>query len=241
MIRLVIALLLIGGCAHAPAGEDVRRAAEFERGSFRAANGVTLPYRLLRPAGKGPFPLLVVFHGSGAIGTDNEAQLGPLAKSLAARRGQYPAYVLIPQFPDRSANYTGAGAARRSHGTELLTAALELVRDVARREQPSRTFAIGWSMGGSAVWNALVAQPRMFDAVAIVAGVPNPDALAQLGATRVLLVHGDADEENPFAAAWAIHERAPRIELWRYPGLAHEFPKELLETPRLAEWLFRRP
>ena len=235
MIRIAIALLFLGGCAHAPAREV------FERGSFRAANGVTLPYRLMRPQGRGPFPLVVILHGSGAIGTDNEAQLGPLAKSWAARREQFPAYVLIPQFPGRSANYTGDGTARRSQGTELLAASLELVRQIAAREKPERTFAIGWSMGGSAVWTALLAEPRMFDAVAIVAGVPNPDALAHLGSTRVLLVHGDADEENPFAAAWAMHERAPQIEFWRYPGLKHEFPRELIDTPRLAQWLFRRP
>jgi predicted peptidase len=45
------------------------------------------PYRILRPAelaGGRTHPLVVLFHGSGAIGTDNISQVGPLAKSWAS-------------------------------------------------------------------------------------------------------------------------------------------------------------
>ncbi|HEX9983964.1 MAG TPA: alpha/beta hydrolase-fold protein [Thermoanaerobaculia bacterium] len=260
MLRYVtLALLVVGSlaCSHAPStlrvieartevaalGADVSVDA-FEAASFRASNGVELPYRLLRPPADGrPYPLVVIFHGSGAIGTDNRSQIGPVAKNWAsdAVRRAYPAYVLVPQMPSRSADYVDdATIGRRSVGTETLTATLDLVEMVRGRERVDRLYAIGFSMGGSAVWNALRWKPGLFSAVVIVAGVPNPDALALLGNTRVLLVHGDADTENPFAAAWATYQLAPRkLELWRFRGVEHEFPRQLIGTTELAEWLHR--
>ena len=228
-----VLLLFAAACAHQPA-------THYAAGTF-TRDGITMQYRLLSPphvvAGR-RHPLLVIFHGSGAIGTDNTAQLGPLAKSWATaeRRAHYPAYVLIPQFSTRSAEYANGS----SHATPALHTALALVEQMKRELPVDRVYAIGWSMGGSAVWNALALKPGLFSRAAVVAGVPNRDALTQLGDTHLLLVHGDADTENPYAAARAAYEAADpsRVEFWRYEGLAHEFPQDLIATPRLAEWLF---
>jgi predicted peptidase len=256
---VTLALLVVGSlaCSHAPGtlrvielrgevaalGADVSVEA-FEAGSFRASNGIELPYRLLRPPADGrPYPLLVIFHGSGAIGTDNRSQIGPVAKNWASAevRRTYPAYVLVPQMPSRSANYVAdERVGLRTVGTETLTATLELVEMLRGRERIDRLYAIGFSMGGSAIWNALQSNPGLFSAVVIVAGVPNPEALPALGSTRVLLVHGDADTENPFAAAWAAYQLAPRkLEFWRFRGVEHEFPRQLTGSTELAEWLYR--
>jgi predicted peptidase len=53
------------------------------------------------------YPLVVVYHGSGAIGTDNNVQLGLLHKLFASPeiQSKYPAFVLAPQFPTRSSDY----------------------------------------------------------------------------------------------------------------------------------------
>jgi predicted esterase len=82
-------------------------------------------------------------------------------------------------------------------------------------------------------------RPELFSAVVAVAGVPNADALRR-GHTRVLLIHGDADEENPFTAVSRVYEeaRSRRVELWQYHGLGHEFPAELLFDTALPAWLF---
>lgn len=202
-----------------------------------------MPYRLLRPVhverGR-TYPLLVIFHGSGAIGTDNTSQIGALAKQWASpsMREQYPAFVLIPQFRERSANYID----NVSHGTPLLDEAMALIEETIATlpVDRSRVYAIGFSMGGSAVWNAITLRPGLFDAAVSVAGVPNRAAFAHLGDTRLLLVHGEADTENPYVAARAAYDVAPqeRVEFWSYPGLAHEFPQELLTSDKLARWLW---
>ena len=68
-----------------------------------------IKYRLFKPFKKDnrKYPLVVFFHGSGAIGTDNVSQLGILPKLFASDEIQkkYPAYILAPQFPDRSSDY----------------------------------------------------------------------------------------------------------------------------------------
>jgi predicted peptidase len=207
-------------------------------------DGITLQYRLLSPpnvvAGR-RYPMLVVFHGAGAIGTDNTAQIGPLAKSWATpeMRERHPLYVLIPQFSTRSAEYANGF----STATPPLHAALALVEQKQNElpVDPSRTYALGYSMGGSAVWNALALKPGLFTRAISVAGVPNRDALSRLGDTRFLLVHGDADTENPYAAARAAYDATDkrRVTFWQYRGLGHDFPPDLIATPRLAEWLFR--
>src|ERR1019366_4684785 len=80
----------------------------FEHATFTSGDS-TMPYRLLGPstAPSSPVPLVIVLHGSGSIGSDNEAQLGDLALGFAQPgvRTAYPAYVLVPQFTARSANY----------------------------------------------------------------------------------------------------------------------------------------
>ena len=123
---------LLAGCA-GNAGETLVRgtppldrspaaalsADDFAAGTFTASDGTTLPYRLLAPARIEPgrrYPLVVQFHGSGAIGNDNRAQI---ERDFAARawaiptiRARHPAFVLVPQFPVRSANYDDPVAPR---------------------------------------------------------------------------------------------------------------------------------
>lgn len=259
LARLALVALTLFGCATARELPCHRRgAATFHEqqppvDAFEAASetvaGRRISYRLLRPRNVEPgrrYPLVVIFHGSGAIGTDNRAQIGPVALSWATpeARERYDTFVLVPQFAVRSAEYTNAGTAEAtSRATDALRDTLTLIDRMVERLPVDRTrvYAIGFSMGGSAIWNALLLRPGLFSAAAIVAGVPNRDALPHLGATRLLLVHGDADNDNPYSAAIAAYERAshPRVEFWRFCGLAHEFPLDLVTEPRLAEWLFR--
>ena len=80
---------------------------DFVAGTFTASDGTTLPYRLLAPAHIEPgrrYPLVVQFHGSGAIGTDNRAQIerdfAARAWAIPAIRARHPAFVLGAAIPD---------------------------------------------------------------------------------------------------------------------------------------------
>lgn len=82
---------------------------DFKTGKFKDEK-TEVNYRFLKPKNldkSKKYPLVLVFHGSGAIGTNNTSQMGVLSKMWlsAENREKYPTYVLSPQFPIRSSNY----------------------------------------------------------------------------------------------------------------------------------------
>ncbi len=224
---------------------------QFLSGKFVAADGTVLPYRLLAPlsprAGE-TYPLVVQFHGSGGIGTDNVSQLDRLARSWAMPdvRQRYPAYVLIPQFPVRSANYGPHTPEQESAPSAALGAALELARDFATGHpvDRSRIYAVGFSMGGSAAWLAPSLAPTLLAAIVPVSGIAPGNSLASLYRDfPVLVLHGNADSENPIMADARFFNAITtsggrRIRFREYAGLDHQPPGDIHPGFWWRDWLF---
>lgn len=263
---LACAALLLAGCARDAAESLVRgtppldrspaaaiSADDFVAGTFTARDGTTLPYRLLSPAHIEPgqrYPLVVQFHGSGAIGEDNRAQIerdfAARSWAIPAIRARHPAFVLVPQFPVRSANYDDPAVPRVAVATPALAAALELV-DALVAEQPvdpARIYASGFSMGGSATWLSLLARPGLFAAAMPISGIaPDRADAAELKDIPILVLHGDADTENPIdadrAMVAAIRAAGGRqVRLRSYVGLQHLPPGDLVPGDWWRDWLF---
>jgi predicted peptidase len=75
----------------------------FDKGTYINKND-TLPYRILFPVNfdaSKKYPLVLVLHGAGERGNDNEAQLrfGARAFLNDTTRAKYPAIVVFPQCP----------------------------------------------------------------------------------------------------------------------------------------------
>jgi predicted peptidase len=225
--------------------------------TFRGGDGVEIRYRLLPPADPVPgrrYPLVVMFHGSGEIGTDNQAQLTRFVKAWTRPRirRDYPAYVLAPQMPERSANYTAGpeSIGRTSVPGRPLAATLELI-DRLRAELPvdsSRVYAIGFSMGASTAYAALALRPELFAAAIPVAGVPDPARAAAVARTPVWIIHGNSDEENPIGPDRAFYPvlstvRGARVTFWEMDAGEHLVPAHLLASEAFARWLWahRKP
>jgi poly(3-hydroxybutyrate) depolymerase len=238
---------------------DIQRlpAGGWQAGSFTGSVGGEIRYRLLPPENPRPgrrYPLVVVFHGSGEIGADNEAQLTRFAKAWArpSVRRAYPAYVLAPQMPERSANYTAGpeSATRASVPGRPLFAALELI-DRLRAELPvdsSRVYAMGFSMGASTTFAALALRPELFAAAIPVAGVPDAAQAAAVARTPVWIIHGNSDEENPIGPDRAfvpVLTAMPgaRVTFWEYDAGEHRVPADLLTSDAFPLWLWahRKP
>jgi predicted peptidase len=218
----------------------------FEAGQFEEG-AVKLPYRLLRPERVVPgrrYPLVVLMHGSGQIGTDNLAQLGIDARSWASPevRRKYPCFIVLPQFPDRPTNYHTVDGVYRSDPTKLLDVALDLIVKVAGElpVDPKRIYGVGYSMGASALWDAQGRRPNLFAAVAAIDGVPNADAHLASPQTALLIVQGDIDNKSLRDATEKAFERLRpgRLTYWRYVNTSHDYPLEFLTRPDLADWLF---
>ncbi len=224
---------------------------DFAAETFTASDGTVLPYRLLAPstleAGR-RYPLVVQFHGSGGIGNDNLGQLENAAKAwaLPAIRARYPAFVLVPQFPARSAGYDDPATPRIAHATLQLQAALELIETVVAQQPVARgrIYATGFSMGGSASWLALLARPNLFAAAVPMSGIaPERRHAKALAGIPLLVLHGDADDENPIDSdremVAAIRAAGgSKVRLREYAGLAHRAPAELVPGDWWRDWLF---
>jgi predicted peptidase len=224
----------------------------FEAHQFRAANQVRLKYRLLRPKNYRPgvkYPLVVVFHGSGAIGDDNVRQLGAAAKGWAqdGRREQFPCFVLAPQFPSRSVLYVRGRGLGVNVSVPLppLHAAIELTEKLIAEldVERSRVYVTGFSMGASAAWSALALRPRMFAAAVAVAGMPDPRTAARITGIPVWVIHGNRDDENPFAGddlmyRALVRRGARRVRFWELDGVGHDESARVFASESLPRWLF---
>jgi predicted peptidase len=230
----------------------VAPAAQFSAADFNATNGVKIVYRLLVPAAskQEKLPLVVMMHGSGQIGTDNQKQLGWLARSWAHPDIQphFPAYVLVPQVPARSADYQPAkdDGLQMSFARPPLEAVMQLIEHTMKNYDvdASRVYIVGFSMGASGAWNALVLRPDLFAAALPIAGVaPDRQLASVIAKTPVMIVHGNADTDNPIASDRAMFAalRAlpnPQVQLKEYAGLDHSVPADMVFAMAWREWMF---
>ena len=224
----------------------------FEAWTFAGPDGIALPYRLLRPATPPPpgarVPLVLVLHGSGEIGTDNRAQLTPLALAWARdeARARHGVYVVVPQMPGESVDYTGpvTGDARTSQGTSLVPATLALLDSLVTTLpiDRQRIAVLGFSMGASTTWNLLHARPGFFSAAVPIAGVPRADQAASVhAATRIWVIHGNRDENVPIRhdrrAFVPLADAGATIRFSEIDHLAHEVPAIWLTDGTLETFL----
>ncbi len=210
-----------------------------------------LKYRLFKPAKNGnrKRPLVVFFHGSGAIGTDNTSQLGILPKLFASGEIQkkYPAYILAPQFDDRSSDYVLDKdrnilvSAPRSSLESVFRLIDSLKKDLNIDER--RIYAVGFSMGGSTVINSLSARPDLFAAGISISGIPEFGSVEKLSTIPIWLIHGIDDTENPINSDEQFYKEMnkKRLRFWKLKATTHDnvFTPQLLDNT-LPKWLFKQ-
>ncbi len=224
----------------------------FASASYTAGNGLTIPYRLLSapvPA-QGKLPLVLMLHDSGAIGADNQMQLRGLMRSWAHpdMRARFPAYILVPQTQARSADYQPSPADGELFSFSLppLAAVMELVERIAAQHaiDADRIYVVGFSMGGSAAWQALLLRPDVFAAAVPIAAIaPDRSLAAVLAGKPLLIVHGNADSENPIASDRLMFARlqaqpGSQVHFREYEGLNHMVPPDMIFATDWREWLF---
>lgn len=266
---IVVLCALLGACATDTGIERVAKApvmdpavlqslpdADFQSGEFQAKNGIRIPYRWLAPANAEAdeqYPLVLVLHSSGPIGDDNRSQLNGFARTWAAPelRARYRAYVLVPQFPTRSAEYDDPAKPQMARATPALSAALEMVDAFVAEHgvDKRRIYVTGFSMGGSATWLAPLLRPDLFAAAMPISGIaPDRDSASRLTALPIWALHGDADTENPIdsdrAMVAAIRAAGgENARLREYDGLDHKPAGDVFLGTWWRDWMFdqRRP
>lgn len=162
------------------------------------AEGWPLPGTLTAPVGDGPFPAVVLVHGSGA--QDRDASFGPnrifrdLALGLASRG------IVVLRYEKRP----------RQHGPRMvelpsLTIREEVIDDVLAavaqlREtpkiDPNRIFVIGHSLGGMLAPRILEADPAIAGAVVMAGAVRSIEQSIVEQTRYLIMVDGEISDEE---------------------------------------------
>ena len=224
---------------------------DFKAGKFD--NGkVAVNYRFLKPKTikqNKKYPLILVFHGSGAIGTNNTSQMGVLSKMwlLPENREKYPVYVLSPQFPVRSSNYhlDETRNVKASEANEHLDLVLKSIDSLIINENidRDRIYVMGFSMGGATTSNAISKRPDLFAAAINISGISQFDKIDKLLRLPIWIIHGSLDTDNfPQSNFRFFNEMKSKgkVFLWEYKDKYHNniLSAELVEE--IPKWLLKQ-
>lgn len=180
----------------------------FKSGKYEDASGNVLRYRFFEPspAAKSDkkLPVILYLHGESECGTDNEIQL--VATECATiwvepdHLAKNPVYVLAPQIPKGSDWKTKAVY---SNVLFLLKQFIAKHPDI----DSERIYLVGFSMGGTGVWNMILKNPTQFAAAMPISGnadayLGNSLAFDRLKNLPILVVHSIDDPVSPVSGAY---------------------------------------
>ena len=225
--------------------------------------GDTLPYRILLPKDYNPqktYPLLVVLHGAGERGNDNEAQLvhGSYLFQTEQFRAKYPTIVVFPQCPKDSywANviidyelnlekkYNYAKSLPINSQLEMVEA-LMVFLEKNYRIDPTRRYVGGLSMGGMGTFEILYRRPNMFAAAIPICG-NGSTKLASLYAKKVSIwvFHGSDDKvvspKHSLNMVNAIIELGGSPKMTLYENVGHNSWDYAFAEKNYLKWIYSK-
>ncbi|WP_375443636.1 prolyl oligopeptidase family serine peptidase [uncultured Fibrella sp.] len=220
----------------------------------------TLPYRMLEPLEKDTkmkYPLVVVLHGAGEKGTDNERQLltGGAVFASFDNRLRFQSYVVFPQCP-KPDNWSTFGFLKNpgedvqlgkygKQASEPLRATLALIDRLIADEHidKNRVYIVGLSMGGFGTLEALAMRPGLFAAAVPICGggdITVCDKYARK--VPVWLFHSQDDPIIPVSLSQILANRLRTLKAepkyTEYERAGRSTWREAFADARLLPWLF---
>lgn len=234
---------------------DVKTA--FQKESFTASNGLTLPYRIFVPADYSEdyaYPVVLLLHGAGERGTDNEKTLVNVVPNLYLQKTSpfYHAIVIVPQCPENmqwvdtpwaNGNYS----VKNVPISKPMTAAVELLDSIIANYSinTDRQYVTGLSMGGFGTWDLLMRFPDRFAAAIPYCGGADPSQAENLAKIPIYTFHDTTDTAVPVsgtqAVVKAIQEAGGTLITYKEStGKGHNVWNTGSQTPGLSKWLFEQ-
>jgi predicted peptidase len=232
----------------------------FEKKVFISKAGDTLRYRILYPEQYDharTYPMVMVLHGSGERGNDNELQLTHGAKLFLAdsNRKNFPAIVVFPQCAenvawgsvdiDRNIEPLSFSFNYKMPQTAPMRAFLALTRSLIKNERVNsqRVYITGLSMGGMGTFEAVYQAPGLFAAALPICG--GGDAASYNKKTAKVpfwIFHGAADPVvNPQLSknmVAKLKELKAVVKYSEYPGVGHNSWDNAFAEPEFLGWMF---
>lgn len=219
--------------------------------------GDTLPYRLLKPqhteAGK-KYPLVLLLHGSGERGKDNEKQLVHIAPVFAKPENlaNYPCYVLVPQCPESDSwilnGLTPELKQVKDTWQRKASKPIQLVQkliDQLEKEEAidgKRLYITGLSLGGYGTFDLLTRDPKRFAAAIPICGGGDLCKARRFRKVPIWIFHGDADAvinvELSRKMVAKLKDKGSPVRYTEYPGVNHDSWTPAYLEPELLPWMF---
>lgn len=232
----------------------------YQKNQFISRTGSVLPYRILFPENydkSKKYPLVLLLHGAGERGNDNEKQLihgGNLFLDSAVRE-KYPAIVVFPQCPQES--YWSSVKINRNVTpldldfdytrpiTTPLNDAMELLKQLVAEEavNTKRIYITGLSMGGMGTFEAVHRFPGLFAAALPICGGGDPARYKKVK-TPFWIFHGtdDAVVDVKYSKIMVDRLKDLRVKLryTEYPGVNHNSWVNAFAEVDFVPWMFSK-
>jgi predicted peptidase len=232
----------------------------YQKENFRSGKNV-LPYRILYPDHfdkTKKYPLILVLHGSGERGSDNELQLthGAVLFVNDAVRKKFPAIVIFPQcsaedywpnvnresIADGKRNYVFREDGEPTPAMKML---LIFIDDLLKKPyvDQKRLYVGGLSMGGMGTFELLSRKPHLFAAAFPICGGGHPNTVkAYAKQVSLWVFHGAQDDVVPVhhseVMVNALKKAGADVRFTVYPDVKHESWVQAFAEPDLLPWLF---
>lgn len=230
---------------------------DFAKETFSASNGCELPYRLYVPENYDEnyaYPVLLMLHGMGGVGTGNEIQIksrGLQGAFMDLDHEMYRCIVVAPQCPyGRWCDYLlGGYSIDDTPITESMEAVVELLDyiDSTYSTHPGRKYVMGGSMGGFGTWDIITRYPEKFAAAVPFCGGGDTAYAEELKDIYIHVYHDTHDDTIPVIAARRMVNAikavgGERIEYTETNGYGHDIESVVLNENDLSiyDWIFEK-
>lgn len=239
----------------------------FAYGTFKASNGIELPYRYYLPSdyetSAKNYPVFLYMHGNGSRGNNNITQLTTNGAALNTEvfNSEYDCIMIAPQCAKSPkqwvTNYSGSAefASEIESGEfedgDYLNAAVELLDYFLNtyRADTSRVYITGSSNGGGATWSLTARFPHVFAAAVPLAGCKKEDGVNAVASRyvhqNIWTFHGDADTTLPVEATRALVNAikaagGTNIKYTEIAGGGHNIWTNAAATAGIVDWIFSK-
>ena len=237
----------------APKAAPPDPASAYEARTFSAPDGGTLGYRLLKPQNYDStkkYPLVLVLHGSGERGVDNEAQLkyGAALFLKPAVREKFACFVVMPQCPPdqkwADVDWSSDTPRQPEKVSEPMGRVLGALDGLEKEFSidPDRWYVTGLSMGGYGTWDLITRYPAQWAAAAPICGGGDKTKAALAKDLPIWAFHGASDKSVKPARTEemiaAIEAAGGHPLFSEYPNTGHNSWDHAFDEPEFLPWMF---
>jgi len=184
---------------------DLGDADKFEKRKYEGTYTTeTLNYCLFVPKATEKTPLVLVLHGGGEVGSDNEAQLvaNDMVTGFAsdAEQAIHKAYVVAPQLPAELKVNVAITGKKGWNEEKVKSALMEIIKGL-EKEYPnidqSRIYVTGCSMGAMGTWGLITSYADVFAAAMPVCGQGDISLMGKVKNLPIWAFHATEDPIVP--------------------------------------------